>query len=109
MTSPPDSLRCVVVDAGRVLSRTSSIYSALPGQYRLKSYLFFFLAFLVTMVTILKKKKKKKIAHVLSWVKIYHHAEFQRNPPTGLAGMMVQTYRQTDRQILFFSQICHLA
>ena len=32
----------------------------------------------------------KFLAHVLSWVKTYH-AEFQRNPPTGLAGMMVQT------------------
>ena len=41
----------------------------------------------------------KFLAHVLSWVKTYHHAEFQRNPPTGLAGMMVQTYRQTNRQI----------
>ena len=40
----------------------------------------------------------KFLAHVLSWVKTYRHAEFQRNPPTGLAGMMVQTYRQTDRQ-----------
>ena len=33
----------------------------------------------------------KFLAHVLSWVKTYHHAEFQRNPSTGLAGMMVQT------------------
>ena len=42
------------------------------------------------------------LAHILSWVKTYHHAEFQRNPPTSLAGMMVQTYRQTERQILYF-------
>ena len=40
----------------------------------------------------------KFLAHVLSWVKTYHHAELQRNPPTGLARMMVQTYRQ----ILYF-------
>ena len=52
---------------------------------------------------------EKFLAHVLSWVKSYHHAEFQRNPPTGLAGMMVKTYRQTNRQILFISQTCHLA
>ena len=35
-------------------------------------------------------------AHVLSWVKTYCHAKFQRNSYTGLARMMVQTYRQTD-------------
>ena len=52
---------------------------------------------------------EKFLAHVLSSVKSYHHAEFQRNPPTGLAGMMVKTYRQTNRQILFISQTCHLA
>ena len=40
----------------------------------------------------------KFLAHVLSWVKTYHHAEFQRYPPTGLARMMVQTDRQTDGQ-----------
>ena len=40
-------------------------------------------------------------AHVLSWVKTYHHAEFQRNPPTCLAGMIVQTYRQTDKFCIF--------
>ena len=32
----------------------------------------------------------KFLTHVLSWVKTY-----QRNPPTGSAGMMVETYRQT--------------
>ena len=62
-----------------------------------------FWLFLVTMVTISKKKKKKKkkktfLAHVLSWVKAYHYAKFQRNPSTSLARMMVQTYRQTDTQ-----------
>ena len=56
----------------------------------------------------------KFLAHVLSWVKTYHHAEFQRNSPTGLARMMVQTYRQTDQQTdrqtnSVFSQTCHLA
>ena len=43
----------------------------------------------------------KFLAHVLSWVKTYHHADFQRNPPTGLARMMVQTDRQTDRSCFF--------
>ena len=38
----------------------------------------------------------KFFAHVLSWVKTYHYAEFQRHLPTGLARMMVQTYRQTS-------------
>ena len=33
------------------------------------------------------------VAHVLSWVKTYHHAKFQRNPSTGLARMKIQTYR----------------
>ena len=52
----------------------------------------------------------KFLANVLSWVKIYHHAKFQSNPPTGLARMMVQTYRhtrQTNRQtdkFCFFSR-----
>ena len=40
----------------------------------------------------------KLLAHALSWVKAYYHAKFQRNPSTGLARMVVQTYRQTDRQ-----------
>ena len=40
----------------------------------------------------------KFFAHVLSWVKTYHHAEFQRNLPTCWAGMMVKKYRLTDRQ-----------
>ena len=35
----------------------------------------------------------KFLAHVLCWVKTYHRAKFQRNPPTGFARMMVQTYR----------------
>ena len=48
--------------------------------------------FLITMVTIFSKF----LAHVLSWVKSYHHAKFNRNPCTGLARMMVQTDRQTD-------------
>ena len=38
------------------------------------------------------------LAHALSWIKTYHHAKFQRNPPTGLARMMVQTYGQTGRR-----------
>ena len=33
----------------------------------------------------------KFLAHVLSWVITYHHAKFQRNPPTGLARMIVDT------------------
>ena len=37
------------------------------------------------------------LAHVLSWVKNCHHAKFQRNLPTGLARMMVQTNIQTDK------------
>ena len=31
----------------------------------------------------------KFLVNVLSWVKTYYYSEFQRNPPTGLAGMMV--------------------
>ena len=76
----------------RFLYHTSSIYPALPSQYRLKSYHFF--AFSPHYHG---NHFAKFLAHVLNWVKTYHHAEFQRNPPTGLAGMMVQTYRQTDR------------
>ena len=40
------------------------------------------------------------LAHVLNWVKTYHHAKFKRNTPTGLARMVVQIYRhrQKDRQ-----------
>ena len=55
-----------------------------------------FCLFLVTKVTI----SWICLAHVLSWVKTYHHAKFQRNSSTGLAKIMVQTYRQrqTDRQ-----------
>ena len=34
------------------------------------------------------------LAHILSSVKIYLHSKCQRNPPTGSAKMMVQTYRQ---------------
>ena len=41
---------------------------------------------------------RKNLAHVLSWVRTYHHAKFQRNPLIGLTRMMVQTYRQTHRQ-----------
>ena len=37
----------------------------------------------------------KFLAHVLSWVKTYHHAEFQRNPPTGF-GRNDGTNIQTD-------------
>ena len=44
---------------------------------------------------------EKFLAHVLSWVKTYHHVEFKRNPPTGLAGMMVQAGRQTDIFCIF--------
>ena len=36
--------------------------------------------------------------HVLSWVKLYHHAKFHRNPTSGLEGIMEQTYIHTDRQ-----------
>ena len=88
----------------RELFRTSRIYLALPGQYRLKSYLFLFLvAFSCFHGNHFATKKNlahfaKFLAHVLSWVKTYHHAVFQRNQPTGLTGMMVQTYRQPDRQ-----------
>ena len=39
----------------------------------------------------------KFLAHVLSWVKTYHHAKVQRNPPAGLTRMVVQTYRPADR------------
>ena len=35
--------------------------------------------------------------YVLNWVITYHYANFQRNPPTGLARKMVQIYRQTHR------------
>ena len=38
------------------------------------------------------------LLYVLSWVKTYLYAMFQRNPPTGLARIMVQTYRQTHRR-----------
>ena len=68
-----------------------SIYPVLPGQYRLNPTIF--LAFSHYH----GNHFEKFLAHVLSWVKTYHHAEFQRNPPTGLA-MMVQTFRQTNRQ-----------
>ena len=44
------------------------------------------------------------LAHVLSWVKTYDHVRFQRNLPTGLARMMVQTYKQTD--IYFYVYRC---
>ena len=47
--------------------------------------------FIITMETI----STTKIACVLSWIKTHHHAKFQRNPPKGSAGMMVQTYKQT--------------
>ena len=33
------------------------------------------------------------LAHALSWIKTYDDAKFQRNSPTGLARMIVQTYR----------------
>ena len=33
-------------------------------------------------------------------VKTYHHAKFQKNILTGLARMMVQTYRWTDRHLI---------
>ena len=56
-----------------------------------------FWLFLITTVTILRKF----LAHVLSWAKTYHHAKFQRNPLTDLAGMMVQTYRQTKKFCIF--------
>ena len=45
------------------------------------------------------------LALVLSWIKTYHHAKFQRNPLTGLARMMVQTDRQTDRQTSLYVYI----
>ena len=44
------------------------------------------------------------LAHILSWVKTYHQAKFQRNPPTGLARMMVQTYRQTPYLLALISE-----
>ena len=37
------------------------------------------------------------LAHVLSWVKTYHHAKFHGNPPTGMARMMIQTDTHTHR------------
>ena len=36
------------------------------------------------------------LAHLLRWIKTYHHAKFQRNPATSFARMIVQIYRQTD-------------
>ena len=42
----------------------------------------------------------KFLAHVLSWVKTYHHAKFQRNPLTGLAGIMVYIYLFVTVRIL---------
>ena len=78
-----------------LLDNTSSIYPVLPGQYRLKSYNF--LAFSHYH----GNHFAKFLAHVLSWVKTYHHAEFQRNLPTSLAGMMEQTDRQTDKFCFF--------
>ena len=95
---------------------TSSIYPALPGQYRLKSSSSIRLASKKGdggEDVLLRENAKipflafshnhgnhfaKFLAHVLSLVKTYRHAKFQRNPPNGLAGMMVQTCRQTDRQ-----------
>ena len=71
---------------------TNSIYLALPSQYRLKSYHFFAFSHYHG------NHFEKFLAHVLNWVKTYYHAKFQRNPPTSLAGMTVQTYRQRDRQ-----------
>ena len=88
-----------------IYAHASSIYPALPGQYRLKSYRFWpvqakilpFLAFSHYH----GNQFAKLLANVLSWVKTYHHAEFQRNSPTGLARMMVQAYRQTDKFCFF--------
>ena len=47
----------------------------------------------------------KFLAHVLSWVKNYHHAKFQRNPSTGLARMMVQTDIQISPFISIYLSI----
>ena len=45
------------------------------------------------------------LAHILSSVKTIHHAKFQKNSPTGLARMMVQTYRQTSPYIYIYIYI----
>ena len=34
------------------------------------------------------------LAHDLHGIKTYHHAKLQTNPPTGLARIMAQTYKQ---------------
>ena len=38
------------------------------------------------------------LAHILSWVKTYHHAKFHRNLSIDFARMMIQIYIQTGRQ-----------
>ena len=55
----------------------------------------------ITMVTIFQRF----FSHVLSWVKSNNHAKFQRNLPTGLARMMVQTYRETNRHPVLYKNI----
>ena len=52
------------------------------------------------------------LAHVLSWVKTYHHAKFQRNPPrfdqNGGTNMDIQAYRQTEKSpkhTIFYSSL----
>ena len=41
------------------------------------------------------------LAYVLSWIKTYHHAKFQRNSPTDLDWMMLQIYH-TQRHLLLY-------
>ena len=82
----------------------SSIYLVLPGQYRLRKVMVEKISFLASSYYH-GNHFANFLAHILSWFITYHHAEFHRSPPTGLAGIMVQTYRQTDRQTdeFFFS------
>ena len=85
-----------------LLPESSCVYipsfrSVAPRVFLAKIPFFFSFSFFYAFFHYHSSHFPDLLAHVLSWVKSYHHAKFQRNLSTGWARMMVQIYTQTDR------------